>query len=270
MIGAIVAVDKNGLIGYDGGIPWREPADLKRFKEITTGSVVIMGRKTFDSIGKCLPNRVNIVVSSRSVGYWLAHEAGSTDDSLIRQIPIVSKSMKDALTVATQSHPSLDIWIIGGAQIYKEAFRLGVVKRVEVTTVLRDIHVDEFEKAVYFDKRWLADFRHGEVTISGNLAFTRYDWYESLLMPHEMESIKIEMKGFFARPPLGALLEDEQGNQWVVIGRSPPSLVMTDRSTPNSIVLELYKPKFNSAGFSWPVGRLFIIDENFRPMEEKN
>ena len=63
MISIIAAVSKNGVIGVDNKLPWNLPEDLKRFKELTTNNVVIMGRKTYESIGKPLPNRINIVVT---------------------------------------------------------------------------------------------------------------------------------------------------------------------------------------------------------------
>ena len=63
MISIIAAVSKNGVIGVDNKLPWNLPEDLKRFKELTTNNVVIMGRKTYESIGKPLPNRINIVIT---------------------------------------------------------------------------------------------------------------------------------------------------------------------------------------------------------------
>ena len=68
MISLIVAVSENGVIGRDGDMPWRLPSDLKRFKQVTLGKPVIMGRKTFQSIGRPLPGRTNIVVT-RSQDY---------------------------------------------------------------------------------------------------------------------------------------------------------------------------------------------------------
>ena len=62
-ISIIVAVAENGIIGSDGDMPWKLSSDLKRFKVITTGNPIIMGRKTFESIGRPLPNRHNIVIT---------------------------------------------------------------------------------------------------------------------------------------------------------------------------------------------------------------
>ena len=67
MINLIVATDRNGLIGNKGTIPWKIPNDLKYFKDITIDSTVIMGRKTYQSIGKPLPKRINIVISKKKV-----------------------------------------------------------------------------------------------------------------------------------------------------------------------------------------------------------
>ena len=63
IISLIAAIDKNGVIGADGDLPWNIPSDLKKFKEITSYKPIIMGRKTWDSIGRPLPNRDNIVIS---------------------------------------------------------------------------------------------------------------------------------------------------------------------------------------------------------------
>ena len=63
IISLIAAIDRNGVIGSDGDLPWSIPSDLKKFREITSNKPIIMGRKTWDSIGRPLPNRDNIVIS---------------------------------------------------------------------------------------------------------------------------------------------------------------------------------------------------------------
>lgn len=98
---AIVATDQRSAIGKRGKIPWSVPEDLKRFKELTTDNVVVMGRKAFESIGRPLPDRINIVVSKR----------------LEQQTNIfVARSIKMALNKAKTYNKT--IFIIGGAQIY--------------------------------------------------------------------------------------------------------------------------------------------------------
>lgn len=101
----IAAVDKNFAIGKDNDLPWRLPSDLKNFKRITMGFPIVMGRKTFDSIGKPLPGRVNIVLSRTT------HQ--SSDPDLI-----FVKSKKEALDVLSNISTSR-AYVIGGEGIYK-------------------------------------------------------------------------------------------------------------------------------------------------------
>lgn len=124
----IVATDLNGCIGKDGKIPWHIPTDLKRFKELTTGGVVIMGRKTFDSLGsKPLPNRMNIVVTKNHDNVRSLTVSGDLWSSL---------NLKDGLGMAarraeSRSHDT--IWIIGGAEIYAQTMQY--VDVIEATIV---------------------------------------------------------------------------------------------------------------------------------------
>lgn len=102
-ISMIAAVDRNLTIGKKGGLPWKLPADLKHFQDLTTGHVVIMGRKTYDSIGKPLPNRTNIVISGKSNP----------------NIPgcVVVASVEEALNKAPDNQ---EIFIMGGGEIYNQ------------------------------------------------------------------------------------------------------------------------------------------------------
>ncbi len=103
MIKILVACDENGVIGKDNQLIWHLPADLKRFKALTTGHVILMGRKTFESIGRPLPNRTTIVISRqtdfRAEGTLTAH---SVEEAILK-----AKSL-------TRD----DIFIVGGAEIY--------------------------------------------------------------------------------------------------------------------------------------------------------
>ena len=105
----IVAVSKNGFIGKDGSLPWQISEDLKRFRKITSNSVVIMGKNTYLSIGKALPNRENIIVSTT-----LKSADGCT----------IVRSLDEAIGLSKENFPSKDIFLIGGYAIYKtgEAF----------------------------------------------------------------------------------------------------------------------------------------------------
>ena len=100
----IVAVSSNGYIGKDGTLPWQISEDLKRFRKITSNSVVIMGRNTFLSIGKALPNRENIIVSTT---------LKSIEKCLI------ANTLDEAINISKEKFPEKDIFLIGGYAIYK-------------------------------------------------------------------------------------------------------------------------------------------------------
>jgi dihydrofolate reductase len=100
----IVAVAANGVIGAGNRLPWHLPADLRRFRALTTGHAVIMGRKTWESIGKALPQRQNIVVS-RAPGF---HAVGAQ----------TAASLDAALALVTLPAPA---YCIGGGELYREA-----------------------------------------------------------------------------------------------------------------------------------------------------
>ena len=121
MLGMIVACDRNGAIGKDGDLPWRQSTDLQHFKTVTMGSNLIMGRKTWDSLPDAyqpLPERVNIVMS-RDMDW--SHPEAETALYQGRAIEIAYAEACD------------ECWVIGGAQIY-EMF-LDRVEEIHVTTV---------------------------------------------------------------------------------------------------------------------------------------
>ena len=123
MLSIIAALSRNRVIGKDNQLPWRLPADLKHFKAVTLGKPVIMGRKTFESIGKPLPGRDNIVVTRdpqfRADGIAVAH---SLDDAL------------------AQGRTAPEIMLIGGAQLYTQA--LPRAQRLYLTLIHTDIDGD--------------------------------------------------------------------------------------------------------------------------------
>ena len=125
IISLIAALGKNRVIGSDNSIPWKLPADMKRFRELTTGKPVIMGRKTFESIGRPLPNRTNIIIT--------------TDKNYKADGCIVVHSVDEALKSAKGS----EIMVIGGAQIYK--LFLPKANRMYLTFIDK-----EFEGDAYF------------------------------------------------------------------------------------------------------------------------
>lgn len=126
-IAIVAAIGQNGVIGQNGKLPWRLPADMRRFMEMTSGHTVIMGSKTFKSIGKPLPGRLNIIVSRRA-----------------QHIPkcVVARSPETALLMAPSSRT---IFVIGGAKIYK---RLLPFCRIMHITFVHS----RFEGDAYFPK----------------------------------------------------------------------------------------------------------------------
>lgn len=126
-LSAIVAMDLNGVIGRGNALPWRLSADLKRFRRLTTGKPVIMGRHTYESIGRPLPERTNIVVS-RSLA---EAPAGC----------LLARSLDEALALAN-AHlgPDEEALVIGGAALYAEA--LPRLDRVYLTVVRARVEGD--------------------------------------------------------------------------------------------------------------------------------
>lgn len=121
-----VAIAGNGVIGRDGGLPWKLSTDMKRFKETTMGKPVVMGRKTWDSFPRRpLPGRLNIVVSR--------------DRSFHPEGALVAHSVQEALALAKDAGGD-EIAVIGGGQIYREAMPLA--DRLYVTHVIADIEGD--------------------------------------------------------------------------------------------------------------------------------
>lgn len=126
-LAAIVAMSKNRVIGNNNQLPWHLPADLKHFKTITTGGVVIMGRKTFASIGRKLPNRTNIIITR--------------NPRFQAEGCIIVHSLKEAIL-----HNADDIiparFIIGGSEIYKQS--LSYLNKIYLTIVEENFIGDAF------------------------------------------------------------------------------------------------------------------------------
>ncbi|HLG42419.1 MAG TPA: dihydrofolate reductase [Planctomycetota bacterium] len=122
MLSLIVAMARNRVIGAGGKLPWHLPADLKRFKQITMGRPVIMGRKTFESIGKPLPGRTNIVVTRRRG--WTAKGC------------LAAHSLEEAIAAAGEG----EVFVIGGGELYAAALRHA--DRLYVTEVDADVPGD--------------------------------------------------------------------------------------------------------------------------------
>jgi dihydrofolate reductase len=120
---AIAAMSLNRVIGRGNQIPWHLPEDFKWFKRMTTGNVVVMGRKTFESIGKALPNRETIVVSRSGFSYPGVRTVGG-----LEEIDLASETR--------------EVFICGGGQIYEQA--LGKCSDLYLTVVKREVEGDAF------------------------------------------------------------------------------------------------------------------------------
>ncbi len=138
IISVIVAVSENNVIGKNNDIPWHLPTDLKYFKKVTTGHHIIMGRKTYESIGRPLPNRTNIVVSRNK-------------DLKIEGVTVV-QSVDAALALA-QMNGEDEAFIIGGESIYKSL--LPEAERLYLTRVFTQIEGGTAFFPQYNEKMWI-------------------------------------------------------------------------------------------------------------------
>jgi len=134
ILAAIVALSRNRVIGRDGDMPWHLPDDLKFFKRTTRGKPVIMGRRTFESIGGALPHRRNIVVSGNS-----GVEAPDCQRAT---------SLEEALAMVVDAE---EVFIIGGGELYRQA--LPRVQRLYLTEIDAEIPGDTFFPVIH-ERDW--------------------------------------------------------------------------------------------------------------------
>ncbi|MGG0384517.1 type 3 dihydrofolate reductase [Priestia filamentosa] len=135
MISFIVAMDDNNLIGKDNALPWYLPADLAYFKKVTTNHTIVMGRKTYESIGRPLPNRQNVV---------LTHSTSFQEDGVT-----VIHSLDELKEMA--NHSNEELFIIGGARLYEQL--LPVADRLYVTHIRATFDGDTHFPA-FLKKEW--------------------------------------------------------------------------------------------------------------------
>ncbi len=135
-ISIIVAMAKNRTIGINNTLPWRCPEDLKRFKSLTMGHHMIMGRKTFDSIGKALPGRTTVVVTR--------------NQELVIEGCIVAHSLQQAIAACVNDE---EIFIVGGAELYKQALPLAdTLYLTEIQQYIEgDAHFPEFNNNAWLE-----------------------------------------------------------------------------------------------------------------------
>jgi dihydrofolate reductase len=128
----VVAIGENNAIGKNNQLLWYLPADLKHFKNITTGHTVIMGRKTYDSVGKPLPNRRNIIITRQDIA--------------IDGCEVV-KSIEDALALVAHEE---EVFIVGGAEIYRQSMHL--TNRIYLTIVHQKFDADSFFPEINYNE----------------------------------------------------------------------------------------------------------------------
>lgn len=148
MITLIAAAAENNALGKDNDLLWHLPEDFKRFKQITSGHYIIMGRKTFESFPKPLPNRTHIIITRQ-------------EEYLVEECLVVH-SLDEALEIAPQNE---EVFIIGGAQIYEQA--LPFADKIDLTRVHTELEADAFfpefntsEWNLVFSEKHFKDEKH--------------------------------------------------------------------------------------------------------------
>lgn len=132
VLSLIVAASENEVIGVNNQLPWYLPKDLAYFKKITTGNSIIMGRKTYESIGKALPNRQNIVIT-RQTDYQLVDAE-------------VVNNLQDAVQIAH----STEVFIIGGAEIFNQS--LALADKIYLNRILANFEGDTWLPKINWEK----------------------------------------------------------------------------------------------------------------------
>ena len=147
----VIARAENGVIGREGKLPWHIPADLKRFKALTMGSVMLMGRKTFESLPGLLPGRRHIVLTRDAS--WSAQGAEA------------ARSVDEAIALANGERVS----VIGGAELFR--LFLPIADRIELTEVLAEIPGDTFIDNPLGSGEWRETFREDHEAEDGRPPF---------------------------------------------------------------------------------------------------
>jgi len=138
MLSHIVAAAENGVIGREGGLPWHIPEDLQFFKEKTLGHAVIMGRKTYESIGKPLPKRLNVIVTRQ-----LNYSPKGT---------VVFRSLQEAIVYCQKEAATWgeEIFIAGGGEIFKQSIEM--VDKIYLTQIHQEIPGDTYYPQLQIDQ----------------------------------------------------------------------------------------------------------------------
>lgn len=174
IVSLIVAVSENGVIGKNGGIPWRLPADLKLFKHVTMGHYLIVGRKTFEAIGKALPGRKMIVLSRKE-----AYKVEGCEPPGCQ----VAASLAEALEIAEEAGED-EVFIGGGANVYAQAMQLA--DRIYLSRVHANVKGD-----TYFPEcdwgGWMEELVHRYPKGAPGGDGQDYDFTYSILIPKKFK-----------------------------------------------------------------------------------
>lgn len=158
----IVAVSENNAIGVKNGLPWDIPEDLKFFKEKTLNSVIIMGRKTFESIGRPLPKRINIVISKTA--------AQSDFPEGVQLVSSIEEGVTLAKKLGDQNNLK-EIFIVGGGEIYKQS--LSFVDKVYLTRIHTTVEADAFYPVLTPEEFEMTEARPSK---DANYSYTFYEY----------------------------------------------------------------------------------------------
>jgi dihydrofolate reductase len=161
MITLIVAVSKNGVIGDDNKLIWHLPEDLKRFKNLTSGNVVVMGRKTHESIGKVLPNRLNVILT-RNIKWYKP----------LGDNCVVCYSKEEVI----ERFKHRNIFVIGGGEIYKEFEPYANL--IEMTYIDKEFQGDT--KFIDLDSKWVETLREDHQNENYNYSFIQLSRNQNL------------------------------------------------------------------------------------------
>lgn len=146
----IVAIAKNRVIGINNTLPWHLPEDLKRFRALTMGHHIIMGRKTYDSLGRLLPGRTTVIVT-RNTDYKV-------------EGALIAHSLQDAIALCKADD---EVFLIGGAELYQEGLKLS--SKLYITEITLDVEGDAYFPE-YSSDEWQESSREADVSEQG-LAF---------------------------------------------------------------------------------------------------
>ena len=144
IISHVVAMSNNNVIGVDNNLPWNLKTDLAHFKEYTSNKIIIMGRKTYESIGRPLPNRTNFIVSRTLNSVEGAYVFNNLEDSI-----------QAAKELSTENHEQSEVVIIGGGYLFRDS--ISTFNKLVLTRVDCDIEGDVYYPNIDFSKWHLTD-----------------------------------------------------------------------------------------------------------------